>query len=155
MPWHMEDGSPVASDERQANIDKLLRELRPDPRPDFHPGLRIAVSEGVERVICCAGPYFAMERWGVAGGITVPYRFGRATILSNVGAPVIVRAGSWVGQLGHAETFLLPAALGGIEVNGPADVLIGYVPDPEQNIRAPLAIAGYGPDLITRLCEGV
>jgi mannose-6-phosphate isomerase len=48
-------------------------------------------------------------------------------------------------MLGAAETLLLPAALGEIQLAGPADVLFGYVPDLEQDIRAPLRAAGYSP----------
>lgn len=155
MPWHMEDGSPVPADERQANIEMLLQELRPEPRPDFHPGLRIAVADGVERTICCAGPYFALERWGAAAGATIQYPFGRATILSNVGAAVTLRAGSSVERLGRAESRLLPAALGEVTIDGPADVLFGYVPDLERDIGSPLAAAGYGSGLITSLGERV
>ena len=155
MPWNMEDGSPVSPDERQANIDKLLEELKPEPRPNFHPGLRMAVAEGVQRVFCCAGPYFALERWGGAGGATISYSFDRATIVSNVGAPITLRSGPWVGKLGRGESRRLPAALRQIEIDGPADVLIGYLPDLERHIRAPLAAAGYGPELIASLGPGV
>ena len=38
----------------------------------------------------------------------------------------------------------MPAALGRVEVRGSADVLTGYLPDPERDVRAPLAAAGYG-----------
>ncbi|MFF6878234.1 hypothetical protein ACFY9S_23400 [Streptomyces sp. NPDC012474] len=42
----------------------------------------------------------------------------------------------WTGLLDRART-LLPAVLGEIRIQGPADVLIGYAPDPEHDIRAP------------------
>ena len=39
---------------------------------------------------------------------------------------------------------LLPAALGWVEIDGPADVLTGYLPDLERDVRAPLLAAGHG-----------
>jgi mannose-6-phosphate isomerase len=39
---------------------------------------------------------------------------------------------------------LLPAALGWVESDGPADVLTGYLPDLERDVRAPLLAAGHG-----------
>ena len=155
MPWAMEDGSPVPADERGRNIEKLLEELRPEPRPCFRPPLRVATEDGVDRAFCCAGPCFALERWGAASGAAIRYRFDHATILSNVGAPVTLRAGTWAGRLGRAESRLLPAALGEITIEGPADVLLGYLPDLERDVRAPLAAAGHGPGLIASLGEGL
>lgn len=65
MSWNMEDGLRVEPKERERNIDALLEEIRPDPRPNFQPGLRLPVSNDIERTILCAGPYFALERWRV------------------------------------------------------------------------------------------
>ncbi len=87
------------------------------------------------------------------GGAIIRYAFDVATILSNVGAPVTVRCSGWK-QLGLAASLLLPAALGEITIEGPADVLLGYLPDLEQGVRAPLAAAGYGTELIAGLGDG-
>ncbi|MER6807790.1 hypothetical protein ABT299_00800 [Spirillospora sp. NPDC000708] len=46
---------------------------------------------------------------------------------------------------------LLPAALHEAWIDGPADVLIGSLPDLETDVRAPLAAAGYGPQVIAGL----
>jgi mannose-6-phosphate isomerase len=62
MPWAMEDGAGVAPDQQRADIARLLEELRPEPRPSFHPGLQLPVTGHIDRVLCCAGPYFAPER---------------------------------------------------------------------------------------------
>lgn len=153
MPRNMEDGLRVEPKERERNIDALLEEIRPDPRPNFQPGLRLPVSNDIERTILCAGPYFALERWRVTGDTPWHYRFDHATVLSNVGLPLTVRAGTWADALGRAETLLLPAALGEVTITGPADVLIGYLPDLERDIRSPLAAAGYGPEVIASLGE--
>ncbi len=155
MPWNMEDGSPVPPDERRSNIEKLLRELRPDPKPNFVPPLRIQVDEGVDRQFCTAGPCFTLERWRAGAGASIRYAFDHTTILSNVGASVGVRCGGWQGQLARAASLLLPAVLGEVVVEGPADVLFGYLPDLERDVCAPLLAAGYAPKLIAGLGEGI
>ncbi|MEV5551100.1 type I phosphomannose isomerase catalytic subunit [Streptomyces sp. NPDC052309] len=155
MPWRMEDGSPIGTRERAANIERLLDEWRPGPRPAFHPGLGTTVADGVERTVLCAGPYFALERW-TAGTLAPLVRgFSTALVLSNAGAPVTVAAGGWTGRLGRARTLLLPAVLGEVRVEGPADVLIGYVPDLEHDVQAPLLAAGHGPAAVAALGEGL
>ncbi|MBV9095542.1 MAG: mannose-6-phosphate isomerase [Streptosporangiaceae bacterium] len=151
MRWDMEDGSPITDEQRHANLDLLMAEAKLEPRPDFGPGLKVEVADGVERVFLCAGPYFALERWRAGGFAPLRHRFGTAQILSNAGAPVGVTAGDWSGRLDRAETLLLPAALGQVEVAGPADVLFGYLPDLDRDVRRPLAAAGYGPQAIAAL----
>jgi mannose-6-phosphate isomerase len=124
------------------------------PRPEFTPGLRIGMADGVERVLLCAGPYFALERWSVGTAAPLRHAFETAVILSNVGAPVQVRAGGRSERLGRGETLLLPAALGCVELDGPADVLLGYLPDLERDVVRPLLSAGYSPALAS-LGEGL
>lgn len=153
MRWNMEDGSAVPEEQWQANLQALVEEVRLEPKPDFHPGLRIATGDGVERVFCCAGPYFALERWHAGSTEPVRHSFATAQILTNVGAPVQVRAGDWAGELGRAQTLLLPAAVGQVEIEGPADVLFGYLPDLARDVIAPLTAAGYSPALIATLGE--
>jgi mannose-6-phosphate isomerase len=46
---------------------------------------------------------------------------------------------------------LLPAALGALTIEGPADLLIGYLPDLDHDIREPLRDAGYSAAVIARL----
>ena len=110
MPWRMEDGSGLPRAEWESNIDNLLDEWRPEPRPCFQPPLVLSQQNGATRQICCAGPYFALERWGVAGGATLHHRFTGALILSNLGASASVRCRDWSGRLERAESLLLPAA---------------------------------------------
>ncbi|WP_367220512.1 class I mannose-6-phosphate isomerase [Streptomyces sp. 16-176A] len=152
MRWRMEDGSPVSDAEFDANLDMLMRQVRPESRPDFTAGLRIALGDGAERVFLCASPYFALERWTSAG----PLRrsFATAQILSNVGAPVRVRSGDWEGELGRAQTLLLPASCGEAEITGPADVLFGCLPDLDRDVCAPLLEAGYSRRHIAALGAG-
>ncbi|MFG2352093.1 type I phosphomannose isomerase catalytic subunit [Streptomyces sp. NPDC048521] len=154
MPWRMEDGAPVDEREREANIARLLDEWRPAPRPEFQPGLSVPVEDTVVRTVLCAGPYFALERWTAGRTAQVRRAFSTAHILSNAGAPVTVTSGGWTGRLDRARTLLLPAALGAVRVDGPADVLFGYLPDLEADVRAPLAAAGHGPAAIAALGAG-
>ncbi|RZU18281.1 type I phosphomannose isomerase catalytic subunit [Streptomyces sp. BK239] len=150
MRWNMEDGSQVGHAEHRSNLDMLMRQADLESRPDFHPGLSITVGDGVERVFLCAGPYFALERWRAGTAEPLRRSFATAQILSNVGAPVQVRSGTWSEELGRAETLLLPAVCGDVEINGPADVLFGYLPDLDRDVRDPLLAAGYPLPLLRR-----
>ncbi|WP_067479165.1 type I phosphomannose isomerase catalytic subunit [Actinomadura hibisca] len=155
MQWNMEDGSPVPDEEFAANLDMLMQEVKPELRPDFRTGLKIAVGDGVDRTFLCAGPYFALERWGAGTAEPLRRSFTTAQILTNVGAPVQVRARGIREELGRAETLLLPAALGEVEIAGPADVLFGYLPDLRRDVIVPLAEAGYSPQVVATLGEGL
>jgi mannose-6-phosphate isomerase len=155
MRSHMEDGSPVPDREWHTNLARLLDEWRPEPRPEFHPGLSIPLDDGVARTVLCAGPHFALERWTAGTGTPLVHTFSTARIVTNAGSPVTVTSGSWTGPLDRARTLLLPAALGEVRVQGPADVLIGYVPDLHRDIRAPLLAAGHGPAAVAALGEGL
>ncbi|MFE0876150.1 type I phosphomannose isomerase catalytic subunit [Streptomyces smyrnaeus] len=154
MRWNMEDGSPVGDAEFSSNLDMLMQQVDLDARPDFTPGLRVAVGDGVERVFLCAGRYFALERWRAGTAEPLRHSFATAQILSNVGAPVRVRAGDWSGELDRAETVLLPAVCGEVEITGPADVLFGHLPDLDRDVRRPLVEAGYPLQAIAALGAG-
>ena len=153
MHWMMEDGSTLADEQWRSNIEMLVEELKPEPRPDFQPGLRIRIDDGVERVFLCASPYFALERWRAGTAAPLRHSFETAIIVSNAGLPVSVNAGGSAQWLGRAETLLLPAACGRVEIEGPADVLMGYLPDLERDVRGHLTAAGYAPGVIAALGE--
>ena len=53
-----------------------------------------------------------------------------------------------------AESGPLPAVLDKIEIEGPAGVLLGWLPDLERDIREPFADAGYDTELVARLGNG-
>ncbi|MGW9613899.1 class I mannose-6-phosphate isomerase [Streptomyces diastaticus] len=154
MRWNMEDGSPVGDEESAANLDMLMRQVDLASRPEFTPGLRIAAGDGVERVFLTASRHFALERWTAGTAEPLRHAFATAQILTNVGAPVRVRSGAWSGEPGRAETVLLPAVLGEVEVTGPADVLLGYLPGLDRDVRAPLLAAGYALPVIRSLTAG-
>ena len=155
MHWDMTDGSPIDDDQWRQNIDRLLEEWKPGARPTFGPGLAVPVDDGVQRVFLTAGPYFALERWTAGTAAPLRHTFETALIVSNVGAPVTVTSGGVPEQLGRAETVLLPAVCGDLEVSGPADLLFGYLPDLDADVLAPLLATGYDPAVIARLGEGL
>jgi hypothetical protein len=45
--------------------------------------------------------------------------------------------------------------VGEVEMAGPADVLLGYLPDLSRDVIGPLGGAGYPPALIAALGEGL
>lgn len=151
MTWRL-DGSAIPADERAANIDKLIAQWRPEPRPLPRVALQIPVGADADRAICCAGPHFALERWRVGAGASLTHAFDTALLVSNVGAAATLRAGE-TRRLATGRTLLLPAALGEVVVEGPADVLVGYLPDLARDIRAPLRRAGFGDAAIAGLGE--
>jgi mannose-6-phosphate isomerase len=151
MRWQMQDGAPVPEQQWRSNLDALMQQVDLEPRPEFGPGLRIPVGDGVERVLLCAGPYFALERWTAGTVEPVRHSFRTAQILSNLGAPVRVGYPGGVEELGRAQTLLLPAALGSVRIDGPADVLFGHLPDLRRDVLDPLTGAGYPPAVIAGL----
>ncbi|MBC8989613.1 class I mannose-6-phosphate isomerase [Micromonospora chalcea] len=154
MRWHMEDGSPVPDEQWHTNLTMLLQEVKLDPKPEFTPGLRVPVDDAVDRVFLCAGPYFALERWRAGDVAPIRHTFDTAQILSNVGGPVRVHVDGWSQILEPAATLLLPAACGSAQIDGPADVLFGYLPDLDADVFRPLLAAGYRPQTIASLGEG-
>ncbi|WP_432494971.1 class I mannose-6-phosphate isomerase [Kineococcus auxinigenes] len=129
MPYEMADGSPVPDERRRENVEALLREARLDARATITDATVPADEDGVRRAVCCEGPYFVLHRWRCAHPVRVRREFSTAQVLTNVGpAPVTVRAEGFHGELARASTFLLPAALGGVEVEGELDVLWGHLP---------------------------
>lgn len=154
MRWRMEDGSALDDGEWHANIGRLLEQWRPGARPDFQSGLSVQVDDSVERTVLAAGPHFALERWRAGAAAPLVREFPTAQVLSNAGAPVTVETSGWSGLLGHARSLLLPAALGRVRIQGPADVLFGYLPDLERDIRAPLLAAGHGAAAVAALGAG-
>lgn len=151
MRHRMEDGSPIPDREWQTSIERLLDEWLPEPRPDFHSGLGVPVDDGVERTVLCAGRHFALERWRAGTAAPLVHEFSTAMVLSNAGPPVTVVTPGGRERLARAETLLLPAALGRLHIEGPADVLLGYLPDLDADIRTPLLAAGHGADAIDAL----
>ncbi|UXY17939.1 hypothetical protein N8I84_03715 [Streptomyces cynarae] len=112
------------------------------------------VDDGVERTVLCAGPY-ALERWRIgivaAPGARVRHRAGprQCGAARHRGHP------GGRERLARAESLLLPAGLGRLRIEGPADVLLGHLPDLDLDVRTPLLAAGHGPAAIAALGEGL
>ncbi|MDQ4063711.1 MAG: class I mannose-6-phosphate isomerase, partial [Actinomycetota bacterium] len=58
-------GNPLDQETWEANIDAALDELRTDYHPRPNPGLALENGRAAanRRILCCAGPHFALERW--------------------------------------------------------------------------------------------
>ncbi|MFI9168995.1 hypothetical protein [Streptomyces lincolnensis] len=125
MRHRMEDGAALDEEQWHANVEALLERWKPDHRPEFVPGLRLPPEDGAQRVVLCAGPYFALERWQVRADVRSARAFGTALVLTNAGAPTWLSTGAGTEEMGRAGTVLLPAALGEVHLHGPADVLVG------------------------------
>jgi mannose-6-phosphate isomerase len=153
VPWDLA-GTRLSEDVWDANIDKALAELHRDFLPAPHPGLdKTPGPNGNRQRICCAGPYFALERWTLAGPHAEPAHPERCLTLSNVGDPVTIRWAGGETVLDRAESCILPAALGetGIIPAGAGDLIACYVPDLERDVIAPLRAAGHGDEQIRAL----
>lgn len=148
MPWKMEEGARLTREEQEKNIDALLQELRPELRCKPQRGLALT-EQHLTRLFCCAGPYFALERWQFSQPQTVS--FTRARILSNLGEPLTVEANGVSVNVGRAESLLLPAALDSVTLRNAGEVLIGYVPDLTSEVVQPLRQAGYSEQEIAAL----
>ena len=149
MPWRMEDGSKISPAEREKNIDALMQQLRPELQVEPQPGLLLEESEALTRRLLCAGPYFALERTSFTE--RYHYAFNSVRIVSNLGAPLHIEMGDERWPLDRAATCVLPASLGEITFSGEGELLIGYLPDLQREVIAPLEAQGYDRQAISRL----
>jgi mannose-6-phosphate isomerase len=150
-------GEPLDKEIWEANINAALDELKTDYMPRPNPGLIVEDGPG-RRVLCCAGPHFALERWTLAGSRVEPAHPQRCITLSNVGEPVHLEHAGGSETLGRAESSVLPAAIGEVEVvvpegTGQASLICCYLPDLERDVVAPLRRAGYTDEQINSLGE--
>ncbi len=140
----------------EANIEAALDELREDYRPRPNPGL--ALEDGPNsRVLCCAGPYFALERWTLTEPYTEPSHPERCLTLASVGDPARIEYAGGVERLDRGESCVLPASIGEVRVmpggGGEASLVVCYVPDLERDVVAPLRETGYSDEEIRALGE--
>ena len=147
-------GEPLDEETWDANITAALDELKTDYLPRPNPGL-VLEDGGVRRVLCCAGPHFALERWTLSETYTEPAHPERCLTVSSVGDPVRIEYAGGTERLGCAESCLLPAATGEVRVvpEGEASLVVCYVPDLERDIVAPLRDAGHPDEEIRALGE--
>src|SRR5687768_10428531 len=105
----------VVAETWEANIEAALDELREDYRPRPNPGL--ALEDGPNtRVLCCAGPYFALERWSLTEPYTEPSHPECCLTLSCVGDPARIEYAGGVEGLDRGESCVLPASIGEVRV---------------------------------------
>ncbi len=150
-------GEKLSDAEWRANIDAALKELKREYLPRPHAGLDKPEPEPGNRItVGCAGPYFALERWRLSGPHHDPSHPMRCLTLSNVNGPVRIVWSGGEETLGPAESILLPAAIGDVDVvpvGDAADVIACYIPDLETDIIAPLRAAGHSNEQIAALGE--
>jgi mannose-6-phosphate isomerase len=147
-------GEPLDEETWEANIEAALDELRDDYRPRPNPGLVLEESPN-RRVICCAGPYLALERWTLTEPHAEPFHPERFLTLSNVGDTVRLEYTGGGESLGRGESCILPAAIGEVRMvpEGEAGLISCYVPDIERDVIMPLRSAGYSDEEIKVLGE--
>jgi mannose-6-phosphate isomerase len=147
----------LTEEQWDANIEATLDELRTDYLPRPNHGLTLQDGSN-RRVLCCAGPHFALERWALSEPHTEPSHPERFVTLSNVGkAAVNIEYEGGSETLGRAESCILPAAIGEVRIvlgaAGEASLVACYVPDLRRDVIAPLREAGYSPEEMRALGE--
>ncbi len=147
-------GNRLGEAEWDANIEATLDELKTGYRPRPTPGL--ALEDGTNRrILCCAGPYFALERWTLREPHVEPSHPRRCVTLSNVGGAVNIEYDGGAGRLGRGESCILPAAIGEVTVvpEDESSLVVCYVPDLGRDVISPLREAGYTDAAIRALGE--
>ncbi|MBD1911433.1 MULTISPECIES: type I phosphomannose isomerase catalytic subunit [unclassified Leptolyngbya] len=148
-------GQPLSTEQWHANINGTLDELKNHYHPRPNPGL-VLESEPNRRVLCCAGPYFAMERWTLTAPHTEPSHPHRCSTLTNVGDHAVeLQFAGGTESLPPGESCILPAAIGQVQIvpQGEASLVVCYVPDMAMDVVGPLQAAGYEDEQIQQLGE--
>ncbi|MBD2070234.1 class I mannose-6-phosphate isomerase [Leptolyngbya sp. FACHB-671] len=148
-------GRKHSEEEWHANINAALDELRTHYNPHPNSGLRLSEGKN-QRVVCCAGPYFALERWTLTEPHVEPSHPHRCVTLSNVGEAVQLEFEGGTEQLEKGESCILPAAIASthiIPTTSEASLIACYVPNLQQDIIEPLRAAGYSDQQIQALGE--
>lgn len=145
-------GRPHSQEQWHANINQTLDELKNHYHPRPNPGLMLRSGRN-HRSYCCAGPYFALERWSLVEPYTEPAHPRRCTTLTNVGDRIQIEYKGGTETLERAESCILPAAIGEVNIipTREASVIACYVPDLQQDVVAPLREAGYTDEQIATL----
>jgi mannose-6-phosphate isomerase len=148
-------GEPLDEETWSANINAALDEMKTDYLPRPNPGLVLEEAGEARRVLCCAGPYFALERWTLTGPYTEPSHPERCLTLSSVGDAVRIEYEGATERLERAESCILPAAIGEVRVvpEGEASLIACYVPNLARDVVTPLREAGYADVEIRALGE--
>lgn len=147
-------GNRLGEEEWDANIEATLDELKTDYRPRPNPGLTLEDAIN-RRVLCCAGPYFALERWTLTETHVEPSHPRRCMTISCVEGAVDIGYDGDVERLESGESCVLPAAIGEFSVvpEAEASLVVCYVPDMGRDVISPLREAGYTDEEIRALGE--
>ncbi len=150
-------GRRLSEEEWDAAIEGTLAELKRDFLPRPHPGLeKPADGSGNRFRVGGAGPHFAVERWSLVAPHREPAHPDRCLTVSNVGDPISLRWAGGEQTVGRAESRILPAAIGEVEIvptGATADLVVCYVPDLRRDIVEPLRAAGHPDEAIRALGE--
>lgn len=145
-------GNQYPEEQWDRNIAQTLAELKRDYLPVPNPGLTVSKGQNHYRS-CCAGPYFALERWSLRETHREPAHPHRCLTISCIGDPVNLHYSGGSLTLQRATSCVVPAALGefSIEPDGAGDLIVCYIPDLAEDIVAPLEAAGYSDEQIAAL----
>ncbi|MEA2598085.1 MAG: mannose-6-phosphate isomerase [Thermomicrobiales bacterium] len=147
-------GRRLSEDEWNANVEATLSELKTDFMPRPNAGLE-RVANGNRYRVGCASKHFALERWSLSAPLREPAHPDGCFTISNVGDPVQITISGGTETLGHAESCVMPAALGEFELvpEGTGDLIVCYVPNLMRDIVQPLRDAGHSDEVIASLGE--
>ncbi len=101
-----------------------------------------------------ACPYFALVKWhGLRGPVELETRRRFRVISVLSGSGTITAAGGAATSVSKGDTVLVPACHDAVELRGANgfEAIVSFVPQLEEEVRAPLRAAGYGEDAITAL----
>lgn len=151
-------GNRHSEEQWHANIHATLDELKNHYHPVPNPGLEICEGRNSRR-ICCAGPYFALERWTLVEPITEASHPHRCTTLSNISEQagdrvhLVYNGGTEI--LHPGESCILPAAIGDVQISPDREAILiaCYLPRFPEDVVEPLQQAGYNHEQIQALGE--
>lgn len=148
-------GNRLSDEEWERNINATLDELKTDYLPRPNPGLPFGDGPN-RRVLCAAGPHFALERWTLDEPGTLPVDPGRCLTLHNVGAPLALEYPGGRDVVRRGASRVLPAAIGEVRAVPEGEggsIIVCYVPDLERDVIRPLRDAGHSDESIRSLGE--
>jgi mannose-6-phosphate isomerase len=145
-------GNRYSEAEWDANIRRTLEELKKDYLPKPNAGVEIRQGGNSYRVggVC---KHFVVERWALTEPHSEDLGGRRAGLLSNIGEPITIRYPGGEEVLGKAQSCIVPAAIGPVEIvpSGSADLIYSYVPDIQVDVIDRLRQGGHSDEEIATL----
>jgi len=145
-------GKRYTEDEWDRNIRSALDDLKTDFLPKPNAGLETRVGGNSYRIgaVC---KHFVVERWALTEPHHDDQNGRRCGLLSNVGEQITIRYAGGDETLGRAESCILPAGIGPVDImpSGSADLIYSYVPNMDLDVIDPLRRAGYNDEEIAKL----